>query len=267
MNRLGWTLRKARALLVRAFADMTEYRAEIAIWMISGSLPLVMMAVWLGLARAGPIGGYSADDFVAYFLLVFLVRQFTGVWVVWELDREIRLGELSPKLLRPIDPLWGHLADAVAEKLVRLPLVVLPVGLGMLWAGVRLPTTIDALAGGLLLVLGALLLRFFQQYATGLIGFWSDQSVGLERIYFSVSVVLSGSLAPLDLFPTAVRELLPWTPFPYLIDAPVQALLGRLTGASLAQAVVVQAVWLLLFVLASRWLWRSGLRRYGAVGA
>jgi ABC-type uncharacterized transport system permease subunit len=93
--------RKAWAPFVRAFADLAEYRAEIEIWMISGSLPLVMMAVWIGLASSGPIGGYSADDFVAYFLLVFLVRQFTVVWVVWELDREIRLGELSPKLLRP----------------------------------------------------------------------------------------------------------------------------------------------------------------------
>jgi ABC-2 type transport system permease protein len=267
VNRILWTGRKVRALLVRAFADMTEYRAEITIWMISGSLPLVMMALWIGLAEAGPIGGYSADDFVAYFLLVFLVRQFTVVWVVWELDREIRLGELSPKLLRPIDPLWGHLADAFAEKLVRLPLVALPVGLGMLWAGVRLPTTLDALAGGLLLLLGALLLRFFQQYATGLITFWSDQSVGLERIYFSVALVLSGSLAPLDLFPAALRSVLPWTPFPYLIDVPVQALLGRLTGPDLLQALLVQSAWLLLFLFATRWLWRSGLRRYGAVGA
>jgi ABC-2 type transport system permease protein len=56
---------------------------------------------------------------------------------VWELDREIRLGELSPKLLRPIDPLWGHVADNLAEKVVRLPLVLMPVaiGFGLWWAG------------------------------------------------------------------------------------------------------------------------------------
>ena len=82
-----------------------------------------------------------------------------------------------------------------------------------------------------------------------------------------VALVLSGSLAPLDLFPEAIRGLLPWTPFPYLIDVPVQALLGRLSGPDLLRALLVQAAWLLLFVLASRALWRSGLRRYGAVGA
>jgi hypothetical protein len=28
--------------------------------MISGSLPLVMMAMWIGLAADGPVGGYGA---------------------------------------------------------------------------------------------------------------------------------------------------------------------------------------------------------------
>src|SRR3546814_8570367 len=55
---------------------------------------------------AGPMGGYSATDFAAYFLIVFLVRQMTAAWVYEELDREIRHGEMSPRLLRPFDPYW-----------------------------------------------------------------------------------------------------------------------------------------------------------------
>jgi len=262
-----WTWRKARALLVHAFAMMTEYRAETIIWMISGSLPLVMMAVWIGLAADGPVGAYDATGFAAYFLVVFLVRQLTVVWVVWELDREIRLGELSPKLLRPIDPLWGHVADNLAEKVVRLPLVLVPVIVGFWWAGARLPLTAESLGGFGLVVAGAWVVKFFQQYATGLLTFWTDQTAGLERVWFSVSMVLSGALAPLDLFPDAVRAVLPFTPFPYLVDVPVQALLGRLSGAELLTAFAVQAAWGAAFVLATRLLWHRGLRRYGAVGA
>ena len=267
MSALAANGRKARALFVHAFASMTEYRAEIVIWMISGSLPLVMMAMWIGLAADGPVGGYDAADFAAYFLVVFLVRQLTVVWVIWELDREIRLGELSPKLLRPIDPLWGHVADNLAEKAVRLPLVLVPVTAGLWWAGAQLPLTIESLGGFVLLVVGAWVIKFFQQYATGLLTFWTDQTVGLERVWFSVSMVLSGALAPLDLFPEAVRAVLPYTPFPYLVDVPVQALLGRLAGPELLQAFVIQGAWGLAFVVASRQAWRHGIRRYGAVGA
>jgi ABC-2 type transport system permease protein len=260
-------LRKARALFVHAFAHHTEYRAEIAIWMLSGSLPLVMMAMWIGLAADGPVGGYAAADFAAYFLVVFLVRQLTAVWVVWELDREIRLGELSPKLLRPLDPLWGYVADNLAEKVVRLPLVLVPVAAGLWWAGARLPLSLESVGGFLLLVVGAWIIRFFQEYATGLLTFWTDQTAGLERVWTSVSLVLSGALAPLDLFPEAVRSVLMYTPFPYLADAPVRALLGRLSGTELAVAVAVQAAWAVAFVIGARLLWRFGLRRYGAVGA
>ena len=267
MSSRAWAWRKARALFAHAFANMTEYRAEIAIWMISGSLPLVMMAMWIGLAADGPVGGYAAADFAAYFLVVFLVRQATAVWVVWELDREIRLGELSPKLLRPIDPLWGHVVDNLAEKAVRLPLVLLPVVGGMWWAGARVPFTVESLAGFALLVAGAWVIRFFQEYATGSLTVWTDQTAGLERVWFTVSVVLSGALAPLDLFPATVRSALAFTPFPYLVDAPVQALLGRLTGVELATALAVQAAWGAAFVIGARWLWSRGLRRYGAVGA
>lgn len=262
---VGW--RKARALFVHAFANMTEYRAEIAIWMLSGSLPLVMMAMWIGLAAEGPVGGYGAADFAAYFLVVFLVRQLTAVWVVWDLEREIRLGELSPKLLRPLDPLWGHVIDNLAEKAVRLPLVLGPVVAGLWWAGARLPLSFESLAGFALLVAGAWIIRFFQEYATGLLTFWTDQTAGLERVWYTISVVLSGTLAPLDLFPGPVRAVLTFTPFPYLADAPVRALLGRLSGAELALALAVQAAWGLAFVIGTRLLWRQGLKRYGAVGA
>jgi ABC-2 type transport system permease protein len=133
-----WTFRKTKALFIRAFSLMTEYRAEVIIWMLASSLPLIMMMIWMGLAEDGPIGGYSAFDFAIYFLSVFFVRQMTTVWVLWEVEREIRLGEMSPKLLRPLDPFWQHALDNLAEKTVRFPIVLIPVALGLWFTGARL---------------------------------------------------------------------------------------------------------------------------------
>ena len=78
----------ASALLSVTLAAFIEYRAEVLIWMIAGTLPLIMMFIWMGLAANGPVGGYTAADFAAYFLLVFVVRQFTVCWVVQPLSRE-----------------------------------------------------------------------------------------------------------------------------------------------------------------------------------
>ena len=74
-------LRLARVLLAVTLAAFIEYRAEVLIWMVAGTLPLIMMFIWMGLAANGPVGGYAAADFAAYFLLVFIARQFTVCWV------------------------------------------------------------------------------------------------------------------------------------------------------------------------------------------
>ena len=110
-------LRLARTVLGTAAAEMAEYRVAILVWILTGTVPLIMMMIWMGLAEDGPMGGYSATDFAAYFLIVFLVRQMTAAWVYEELDREIRLGEMSPRLLfcsRPaIAKLWPSRSSIV----------------------------------------------------------------------------------------------------------------------------------------------------------
>ncbi len=49
-------LRIARALLSSQYAVMLEYRAEIALWALSGVLPLVMLGVWVDSAGARAAG-------------------------------------------------------------------------------------------------------------------------------------------------------------------------------------------------------------------
>ena len=75
MQRLRRTLRIVAALTRIDFAVMTEYRAMMVIWLLSGALPLVMLAVWRTLAGAGPVGTFSPADFDRYFLINFLIAS------------------------------------------------------------------------------------------------------------------------------------------------------------------------------------------------
>src|SRR5262245_28667339 len=108
---------RAYSALLRAYwMRALEYRGVIMIWILAGLLPLVMMMVWLTLSAAGPVAGYDSTTFVSYYLMVILVRRLTGVWIIWDMDREIRLGELSFYLLKPIHPIHHHLARIIAGK-------------------------------------------------------------------------------------------------------------------------------------------------------
>jgi len=245
-----------------------EYRASMVIWMLTNILPLLMLAVWLSLAEEGPVGPYGPGEFVSYYLGVLLVRQFTTVWVVWDLDRQIRLGELSPKLLRPFNPLHEHISFNLADKLFRVPIVIpLILTVACLVPGVRYALTPLTVLAFVLALAGAWGIRFMSQYAFGLLSFWISQGLALNDLWFAGFMLLGGLIAPLDLFPPAISQMVQLLPFRFMLSFPVEIVLGRLTLAEILGGLGVQALWLVVFVGVSWGLWKRGLRQYSAVGA
>ena len=261
-------LRKYWVLLKVNWNLLLEYRAGMAIWVLANSLPLVMLAVWVTIAAAGPVGGYGTGQFVGYYLALLLVRQLTSVWVAWELDHDIRLGELSAKLLRPLNPIHGHIALHLADKIFRLftvvPLILLAI---VVVPGVDYRASAVTMVLFVLTLVGALAIRFMSQYCIGLASFWITQSLALNEMLYAGLLMFGGVIAPLELFPPAVAGLATYLPFRYMLSLPVEILMNRLSPAQTLAALGLQAAWLVLFVTVYRILWRIGLKHYSAVGA
>lgn len=262
---MNWTIRKAKTLIWVYYAYMLEYRAELLFWALSGTLPLILMGVWVEASQGGQFG-LSPVDFVRYFLAVFLVRQFTVVWVIWEFEREVVEGKLSFRLLQPLDPGWHHIASHFAERFARLPFALLLVGLFFflypqaLWLP-RLDQVLLFIAGTVM----AFILRFLMQYTFAMFSFWTERANAIESFSFLFLLFLSGMIAPLEVFPPVVRTIALWTPFPYLINFPASLLIGlpqNIVGGFLAML-----GWSTIFFLLNRWLWHRGLKQYSGMGA
>ncbi|GAC1365076.1 MAG: ABC-2 family transporter protein [Herpetosiphon sp.] len=259
-----------RALLLVWFSHMSAYRAEIVIWMLTGSTPLIMLAVWSSKARAagGTINGMSISEFGNYFLAAWLTQQFIVCWVAYQLDRQIRFGELSPKLLRPVNVMWDHLFAHLGERIVRLPLMLGMLLIGFfLVPGLRLTPDLPHAVVYVISVNIAFAIRFMIASAIGTLGFWFDQAVALDELYWVVALFLTGTFAPLSLYPPAVQSVLDRSPFPYLVYYPVQILIGKTSWIEAGSILLIQTGWLVLFGVVRSLLWSRGLRRYGAVGA
>ncbi|WP_018461689.1 ABC transporter permease [Thermus oshimai] len=258
-------MRKAKTLLQVYLAYMLEYRAELVLWALAGVLPLILMGVWMEAAEGGGFP-LTSGEFARYFLMTYLVRQLTVVWVVWEFERDVVEGRLSFRLLKPLDPFFEHLAAHVAERLARLPFVLLLIGVFfLLFPEARFVPAWDDLFLGLLLTALAFLLRYLMQYTTALLTFWSERASALEEVFFLLYLFLSGTIAPLEVFPETVRALALLTPFPYLVYLPAATLAGQ--EVALWPGVGVVLLWGGFFLLLSRLLWRLGLRRYSGMGA
>lgn len=262
-RRRPWAV--ARALLGNQYALMLEYRAEIALWALSGSLPFIMLALWSE-APAGAALGLGPEGLDRYFLSAFLVRQFSVVWVVFAFEEDALLGRLSPYLLQPLHPLWRYLAAHLAEQLTRLPFAaaIVAVFFAVNPAAFWLPHP-----GRFVLAWMATLLAFgiafLLQSLIAALCFWSEKASALERLLFVPFLFFSGLLAPLAAFPPAVRAAALWTPFPYLIDFPARLLAGL--PVPLAAGFAAQLAWIALLLPLVLLLWRAGVRRYTAMGA
>ncbi|HEY9646020.1 MAG TPA: ABC-2 family transporter protein [Chroococcidiopsis sp.] len=258
-------LRQARTLLTVYYAYMLEYRAELLLWALSGSLPLIMMGVWVKAAETGKFG-LSPVDFIRYFLAVFIVRQFNVVWVIWEFEREVLEGKLSLRLLQPIDPAWHHVTSHLSERVARLPFAIALMALFFLLypQAVWLPS-LGALAIAAVAIALAFALRFLMQYTSAMLAFWVERASATEQFWFLLYLFLSGVIAPLDIFPEPLRAIVLWTPFPYMVYFPASLLVG--IPVNLVQGFTVLLGWTGIFFVINRWLWKKGLKHYSGMGA
>ncbi|NEP45239.1 MAG: multidrug ABC transporter permease [Okeania sp. SIO2H7] len=255
----------ARVFLSVYYAYMVEYRAELLFWVLSGSLPLILMGVWIQASTSGDFT-FSSLDFIRYFLAVFFVRQFSVVWVIWDFERDVVEGRLSPKLLQPLDPVWHHFLGHLAERFARLPFIVIIVGVFFLLypQALWLPSLPTLLLTSLIIFL-AFALRFLMQYTFALCAFWSERATSIENFWLLFYLFLSGMIAPLELFPPMVYKIVVWLPFPYLIHFPASILMGR--SINVAHGIGMIVLWCLIFLGLNRWLWRKGLKHYSGMGA
>ncbi|TFI51738.1 multidrug ABC transporter permease [Mastigocladus laminosus UU774] len=247
------------------YSYMMEYRAELILWVLAGSLPIILMGVWIQAAQGGQFG-LTPVDFARYFLAVFLVRQFTVVWVIWEVEKEVVEGKLSNRLLQPIDPVWHHVAAHISERFARIPFAILLVALFFILypQAFWIPSFGTFLLFSLVVIL-AFILRFVIQYTFAIFSFWTERASALEDFWFLFFLFLSGMIAPLEVFPESVRTVVLFTPFPYLINFPASILVG--IPVNLTQGLVSILGWILFFLGLNRWLWRQGLKRYSGMGA
>ena len=249
-------------------AEASAYRVHLLVWVLATSMPLISLVLWRAIAADGAVGGYGQAEFDSYFVAAFFVRQASSSWVVWDLDRQIRTGELSPLLLRPLHPLLHHAMINLSALPLR-GLLAAPVGLVVLLAigGIRLSSD-PALLGlaGVAIVL-AWLLNFATQVIVGCLAFWLTKASAVYDLWLGAYFVLAGYMVPTSLFPAGLAAVARQLPFHAALGFPVELLVGRLDLGQALAGIGLQLAWLAVTGLLAGWLWRRGLARYGAVGA
>jgi ABC-2 type transport system permease protein len=268
---LALTIRAFPTLLKVGLAEAVAYRAEMVVWMLTTTMPLVNLALWHTVAERGPIGGFGQPQLVAYFLASFVVRQLTGSWVVWEMNSEIRGGRLSMRLLRPIHPLFAYMAENLAALPMRIamsvPIMVLA---WVLAGGERFNHDPVVWLYAIAATIGAWLIMFLSMAIMGSLAFFMESSTSLVYVWQALFFALSGYLFPLEFLAKhapGVMNALHALPFYYQNGFPIELILGHHGRAAAVHGLGVMGLYVLGLFALLQLTWRLGIRRWNAFGA
>ncbi len=256
-----------RVFFTTQWASFLAYRVMFFLYSMWAILPpLIYLAVWGTVAGGGNVAGWSRGEFVVYYLTFMVVNHLTGSIEIHTTGYEIRMGDLSPRLLLPVHPALRALASNVGFKTIGLFIVAPSV---LLLAPLFKPefnTSPGMFFLGVLAVLPAAAMQFLWGYSIALLAFWTTRADAVSQLNYTFLFLLSGEVAPIALLPEGLRTLAAALPYRYMLSFPVEVITGQLGGRQILLGFVMQGLWLGAAWLLMRFTWQRGVRHYAAVG-
>jgi ABC-2 type transport system permease protein len=248
------------------------YRVNFLFRVLFGFIPLIaILSMWRVIygGKGGEVAGYTLTQMVSYYLVKTIVDALTAVSEDdWQIAADIKDGNISQFLLKPIDYMGYRLCLFGAGRLIYSAVAVVPVAALVFYhrADFVLPADAATLGWFLLSLVLTGLIQFFTSYTMALLAFWVLEVSTFIFILYAFEYLAGGHLFPLDILPAGVFHALQYTPFPYQLFFPVNVYLGRVTGAELHAGLLIQAAWVAITFLIARSVWHRGIKHYAAVG-
>jgi len=252
------------------------YRVNYLTRTLFSFIPLfAMLSLWRTIyashpgTPAGTASGFTQAQMMFYYLLVATVDVLTAVNEDdWQIAADIREGNISQFLLKPVDYLWYRLCLFFSGRIAFIAVAAIPLAIFILCFHqyVMPPADLTAWIVFPFSLLLTALLQFFISYAMAMLAFWLLEISTFIFILFAFEYLASGHLFPLDLLPAGLNHALYFTPFPYQLYFPISVYLGKCTGAAVWQGLMFQLSWVLAAYVFARWMWQRGIKKYSAFG-
>ncbi|MEO6087192.1 MAG: ABC-2 family transporter protein [Umezawaea sp.] len=230
--------------------------------LVFGLLRIAVLLAALGASATGSIAGYDVAATVTYVWLGQGLLSFVVLWGDSALANRIRSGDVVVDLYRPWDLQWALLAEDLGRAAyTALTRLAPPIVVGALFFPFRWPSPERWPLFAVSAVL-AVLVSFGMRFLTNVTTFWLMDNRGVVAFYGVGSSILCGLTVPLDFFPDWARLALWFTPFPAIMQSPIDVfiehgplwitlgqqlfwavalfLLGKLALAKAVRKVVVQ---------------------------
>jgi ABC-2 type transport system permease protein len=263
----------ARMLVSVELRRLFSYRLDLWVSFAGGLIIEVGIAyfLWSAIFQARSVStlqGFTLPGLLLYQGLALTVTSATGGFGQGRVSEEIYRGSLSRFLIYPIPFYLYKAIEHLTSGILATVRGALGVGLVVAWAGVppEWSPTLSGLLAALTVLFAATLFVFLIQACAETTAFWLDHVWSLNVLSAFIVLFFGGGFVPLAFFPAPLQAALEYTPFPALLSAPVELLLGRVSPATVPRTLGILALWSLPLLGLLQGLWRRGLRQYSGVG-
>ena len=248
----------------RGFARWAAYPGAAAAGIFTNTVfgfirAFILLALY---EQRDTIGGYDARAAVTYVWVGQALLMTVWFWGWLEIATRIRSGDIASDLVRPVHPLRAALAfdigRAAYHSIVR---GVPPFVIGALFFPVIVPTQPLVWLAFLLSVALAVVVSFYFRVLYNVVGFWTTDIRGVMMLGGIVANLFSGFLIPVSFFPDWLAAIARATPFPSIVQTPIDIFVGATAGVAAVNAILVQAMWILVLAVGARVAFAAGVRR------
>jgi ABC-2 type transport system permease protein len=247
------------------FRRWSAYRLAAAAGAFTNSVFGLIRAAVTGAAvgaAGGTLAGYDQNSAATYVWIVQALIAPLSFFGWNELALRVRTGDVAIDLARPVDPQFAYLAADLGRAAFTLiprgapPLIVGAVVTGLTLPGTPLPYVLAALS-----IAAAAILSFAGWWLVNLAAFWLLDLRGPRTLYAIAANLLSGFLVPVHWFPGWLDTIATWSPFPSMLQTPVDIVMARATGLEALGLIAMQCAWVAALLALGRVIFRLGARR------
>ncbi len=210
----------------------------------------------------GEIGGYDAQDTITYIWLTQAMIGAVALWGWQELALRIRTGDIATDLARPVDLQSSGLAFDLGRAFYQMIFRGLPpLAVGALVFDLTAPSNPLLWLAFLLSVLLAVCVSFAFRFVYNLAAFWLLDYRGTMLLAVITTSFFSGFLIPVRFFPDWLEAIAHATPFPAMVQLPIDIFVGAASGAEVLGVLAIQAGWAAALLVIGRAMLGAGTRR------
>ncbi len=264
------TARVCWRLLVAGVRESSTYRMALLGGLVAnltfGFLKVGILGATVA-ASGGRVAGYTTATMYSYVWLSQGLLGSVNLFGRSDLADRIKSGDIAVDFVRPLSVQLAACMREIGRGLFALLPRGLPsVLLGSLAVGITLPGDPQGYLLGALSVLLAIGVSATTVYLVAVTGFWLVETRGVQVLYMILSGFLAGLFVPISLLPEWLRVVAASTPFPSMMQYPVDVLSGRVDGLAAVILVAAQVAWLALTTVVGQLATAAGRRRLEVQG-